>query len=572
MRKSLVLLPLLSLTVAGLVACSNNENVAGGPGSITTNGLALVDGQPASYASVALRKVGYKAEKPVEENALVTADTYADEKGNFKVDIPADGKYRLTVAHDGVAYSRVVTRNDFAELGVAQKPDTVRLEPTAVLAGAVDIPEGSSTVWVGVVGTDILVKTDEAGWFALSALPANDSLTLYFVNEDYDEDLGEKSIYVKPMESVMQDYRTEVEVPEDTTAKDTAKTDTTSPDKHPQVLALLNNGTPAAYATVALRKADAMVSEYVVQNAVVESDLRTDKNGRFDMEWPTKGNYRLTVFKSGYAYSKVYSAKELAKLDTIHLDATASVSGKVTLRSSAEYLWVGVYGLDLMVKTNDVGSYVLPNVPANDSLGIYFVTADSANSLYAEWNAIAEPYSTEFLSPVMVLQDFEGDFDGWYVNTDALFKGTTLTPAKNVADGVVYDSTRKSKVFHGKYKLADDDYAWVLVGTMFEYEMNFSAIDSVVFYAKGDGNIRLSLENYINDTKSLKAATDWMPLSKDWQRISVNPAELCVGNAKTETCFTSWSGVKNVVKQLHIFPADGTEFYIDDVTLYGALF
>ena len=572
MRKSLVLLPLLSLTVAGLVACSNNENVAGGPGSITTNGLALVDGQPASYASVALRKVGYKAEKPVEENALVTADTYADEKGNFKVDIPADGKYRLTVAHDGVAYSRVVTRNDFAELGVAQKPDTVRLEPTAVLAGAVDIPEGSSTVWVGVVGTDILVKTDEAGWFALSALPANDSLTLYFVNEDYDEDLGEKSIYVKPMESVMQDYRTEVEVPEDTTAKDTAKTDTTSPDKLPQVLALLNNGTPAAYATVALRKADAMVSEYVVQNAVVESDLRTDKNGRFDMEWPTKGNYRLTVFKSGYAYSKVYSAKELAKLDTIHLDATASVSGKVTLRSSAEYLWVGVYGLDLMVKTNDVGSYVLPNVPANDSLGIYFVTADSANSLYAEWNAIAEPYSTEFLSPVMVLQDFEGDFDGWYVNTDALFKGTTLTPAKNVADGVVYDSTRKSKVFHGKYKLADDDYAWVLVGTMFDYEMNFSAIDSVVFYAKGDGNIRLSLENYINDTKSLKAATDWMPLSKDWQRISVNPAELCVGNAKTETCFTSWSGVKNVVKQLHIFPADGTEFYIDDITLYGALF
>jgi 5-hydroxyisourate hydrolase-like protein (transthyretin family) len=572
MRKSLVLLPLLSLTVAGLVACSNNENVAGGPGSITTNGLALVDGQPASYASVALRKVGYKAEKPVEENALVTADTYADEKGNFKVDIPADGKYRLTVAHDGVAYSRVVTRNDFAELGVAQKPDTVRLEPTAVLAGAVDIPEGSSTVWVGVVGTDILVKTDEAGWFALSALPANDSLTLYFVNEDYDEDLGEKSIYVNPMESVMQDYRTEVEVPEDTTAKDTAKTDTTSPDKLPQVLALLNNGTPAAYATVALRKADAMVSEYVVQNAVVESDLRTDKNGRFDMEWPTKGNYRLTVFKSGYAYSKVYSAKELAKLDTIHLDATASVSGKVTLRSNAEYLWVGVYGLDLMVKTNDVGSYVLPNVPANDSLGIYFVTADSANSLYAEWNAIAEPYSTEFLSPVMVLQDFEGDFDGWYVNTDALFKGTTLTPAKNVADGVVYDSTRKSKVFHGKYKLADDDYAWVLVGTMFDHEMNFSAIDSVVFYAKGDGNIRLSLENYINDTKSLKAATDWMPLSKDWKRISVNPAELCVGNAKTETCFTSWSGVKNVVKQLHIFPQDGTEFYIDDVTLYGALF
>ena len=569
MRKSLFLLPLLSLTAAGLVACSNKD-VAGGPGSITTNGLALVDGQPASYATVALRKVDYKEKSAVEVNALVNADTYADEMGNFKVDIPADGKYRLTVVHDGVAYSRVVTRSEFAEAGVSEKPDTVRLEPTAVLAGVVDIPEGSSTVWVGIVGTDVLVKTDEAGWFALSSIPANDSLQLYFYNESYNKSLGEKDLFVTPMESIMQDYR--AAVPEDTTTKDTADKDTVEPEEFPQVLALLKDGTPATYATVALRAVDAKVTDYTVQNTMAESDLHTDKNGRFEMEWPESGEYRLTVTKDGFAYSKVYKAKDLAKLDTLRLEATASVSSKVTLRSGEEFLWVGVYGLDLLVKTNNAGSYVLPSVPAKDSLDIYFVMPDSAKTLYAEWKAIADPYNTKFTNPVKVLQDFEGSFDGWYVNTDALFKGTSLTPAKKGVDGVEYDSTRKSKVFHGKYKLADDDYAWVLIGTMFEHEMNFSAIDSVVFYAKGDGNIRLSLENYINDTKSLKAATDWMPLSKDWKRISVNPAELCVGNAKTETCFTSWSGVKNVVKQLHIFPADGTEFYIDDITLYGALF
>ena len=568
MRKSLFLLPLLSLSIAGLVACSNNkDDVAGGPGSITTNGLALIDGQPASYATVALRKVDYKEKSAGEVNALVIADSYADEKGNFKVEIPADGKYRLTVAHDGVAYSRVLTRNEFAEAGVSLKPDTVRLEPTAVLAGVVDVPEGSSTVWVGIVGTDVLVKTDESGWFALSSIPANDSLQLYFVNEDFDKSLGEKDLFVTPMESIMLDYR-EAVVPEDTTPEDTVE-----PEKLPQVLALLKDGTPATYATVALRATDAKVEDYAVQNTMVESDLRTDKNGRFEMEWPDSGDYRLTVTKDGFAFSKIYNAKDLAKLDTLRLEATASISSKVTLRTGEEFLWVGVYGLDLLVKTNNAGSYVLPSVPARDSLDIYFVMPDSAKTLYAEWKAIAEPYNTKFTNPVMVLQDFEDGIKSWYVNTDALFKGTTLTPmAKNVADGIVYDSTRKSKVFHGEYKLADDDYAWVLVGTTFEHEMNFSAIDSVVFYAKGDGNIRLSLENYINDDKSLKAATEWLPLSKDWQRISVNPAELCVGNAKTETCFTSWSGVKYLVKQLHIFPQDGTEFYIDDVTLYGALF
>ena len=569
MRKSLFLLPLLSLSMAGLVACSSNDDVAGGPGSITTNGIALVDGKPASYATVALRRVDFRAEQPVEENALVVADSYADEKGNFKVEIPAEGKYRLTVLHDGVAYSKELSRDEFAVVGKSTSPDTVNLSATAVMAGVVDIPEGSSTVWVGIVGTDVLVKTDAAGWFALSALPANDSLTLYFVSEDYAQDLGAQSVYVTPHESLMKDYRSEVKVPVDTSSKDTVQNDTA--ETLPQVLALLSDGTPAAYATVALRAADAMVDNYVVQNAMAESDLRTDKQGRFDMEWPAKGDFRLTVVKDGFAFSKVYSAKELAGLDTVRLSATASISSKVTLRSVDTAVWVGVYGLDLLVKTNKTGAYVLPNVPANDSLGIYFVTADSANDLYAEWKTIADSYSTEFLSPVKILQDFENGGEGWYQNTDSLKKGTEFSPLL-VKDGIVYDSTRKSKVFHGEYTLAKDDYAWVLVGTSFEHYMNLAAIDSIVFYAKGDGNIRLSLENYIDPNKNLKAATDWIPLSKTWSRISVNPAELCVGTATEESCFTTWSTIKGYVKQFHLFAQDGTEFYIDDVTLYGALF
>lgn len=568
MRISLALLPLLSLALAGLVACNNSNDVAGGPGSITTNGIALVDGKPASYATVALRKVDFRAEQPVEENALVVADSYADEKGNFKVEIPAGGKYRLTVLHDGVAYSKELSRGEFAVVGESTVPDTVNLSATAVMAGVVDIPEGDSSVWVGIVGTDVLVKTDAAGWFALPALPANDSLVLYFASENFAQNLGSQSVYVTPRESLMKDYRSVI--PGDTSSRDTAQKDTATP--LPQVLALMGDGSPAAYATVALRAAGAMADNYVVQNAMVESDLRADKQGRFDMEWPAKGDFRLTVVKDGFAFSKVYSAKELAGLDTVRLSATASISSKVTLRSMDTAVWVGVYGLDLLVKTNNVGAYVLPNVPANDELGIYFVTADSANGLYAEWKAFAEPNSTEFLSPVKVLQDFEDGASGWYVNTDSLKKGTTITPAVYAKDGVEYDSTRKSNLFHAKYKLADDDYAWALVGTSFVHYMNLAAIDSVVFYAKGDGNIRLSLENYIDPSKNLKAATEWIKLSKDWTRISVNPAELCVGSATDESCFTTWSAIKGYVKQFHIFVQDGTEFYIDDVTLYGALF
>ena len=551
MKKLLLLMPIALL---GWFCSSAPDEYTKGPGSETTNGLALIDGKPASYASVALRKVDFRASEAAEENALVVADGYADEKGAFEVKIPAEGKYRLTVVHpDGVAFSKVVSRDDFDESNDKSSPDTVKLLATALMAGVVDVPEGNSNVWVGVLGTDVLVKTDSNGWFAFPALPANDSLQLYFVDADYEKDLGEESVYLKPRESALKDYRTP------------------DPDEG-KVVVFQKNGSPAAYATVALRAADAKAEKFAVQNAMVDSDIRTDENGKFAMEWPEKGDYRLTVVSDGFAFSKVFDAEDLPDLDTIWISATASVSSKVTLRTVDEFLWVGVYGLDVLVKTNDVGAYVLPSVPAGDSLPIYFVTADSLNSLYAEWNTVAESNSTQFLNPVKVLQDFEKDGEGWYLNTDSLKKGTEIKPANSVKEGIVYDSTRKSKVFHGTYKLANDDYAWALVGTSFDHNMKFSEIDSVVFYAKGNGNIRLSLENYIDPSKNLKAATEWIPLSKDWQRISVNPAELCVGAATTESCFTSWSGVKSWVKQFHIFVQDGSEFYIDDVTLYGALF
>ena len=540
----------LLLSMLGLVCCSTgtNDELAGGPGSETTNGIvAMVNGSPASYAGVALRKVNFMVDDFVPENAIVQPDAYANQNGNFTLDYDSAGTFRLTVVHGGSAFTKVVSGSEMANM------DTVELEPTGSVAGSVNVPKGSDFVWVGVQGMDVMVKSDSLGQFSLPQLPSTDSLDIYFVRSGGDTVFN--SVGVKP-----EAYQTTL-----------VEVEGGIPDGMSQFVAMVD-GKPAVYAMMALRPVDFRVTEAEAENAAILPDYYSDSSGRFTFDLPDSGKYRLTVVKDGSAFSKVYRAQNLAKIDTIRLNAMASVSSKVTLRSSDDFVWVGVYGLDLLVKTNDVGSYVLPNVPANDTLGIYFVTADSTHSLYTEWKAFAESYSTEFLSPVKVLQDFEGEFDGWYVNTDALYKGTTLTPTKNVADGVEYDSTRKSKVFHGKYKLAGDDYAWVLVGTLFDHEMNFSAIDSVVFYAKGDGNIRLSLENYINDSKSLKAATEWMPLSKNWKRISVNPAELCVGNAKTETCFTSWSGVKEVVKQLHIFPQDGSEFYIDDITLYGALF
>ena len=413
----------LLLSMLGLVCCSTgtNDELAGGPGSETTNGIvAMVNGSPASYAGVALRKVNFMVDDFVPENAIVQPDAYANQNGNFTLDYDSAGTFRLTVVHGGSAFTKVVSGSEMANM------DTVELEPTGSVAGSVNVPKGSDFVWVGVQGMDVMVKSDSLGQFSLPQLPSTDSLDIYFVRSGGDTVFN--SVGVKP-----EAYQTTL-----------VEVEGGIPDGMSQFVAMVD-GKPAVYAMMALRPVDFRVTEAEAENAAILPDYYSDSSGRFTFDLPDSGKYRLTVVKDGSAFSKVYRAQNLAKIDTIRLNAMASVSSKVTLRSSDDFVWVGVYGLDLLVKTNDVGSYVLPNVPANDTLGIYFVTADSTHSLYTEWKAFAESYSTEFLSPVKVLQDFEGEFDGWYVNTDALYKGTTLTPTKNVADGVEYDSTRKSK-------------------------------------------------------------------------------------------------------------------------------
>lgn len=557
MRRLLFLLPL----VVGLVACSEKgDDVAGGPGSITTNGIALVDGRAASYATVALRKVDFRAEKPVEENALVVADVYADEKGMFNVDIPAEGEFRLTVVHDGVAYTKIVTHGDFAEVGTATQPDTVNLSPTAIMAGVVGIPEGSSAVWVGVLGTDILVKTDSNGWFALSTVPANDSLKLYFVSEDYSVDLGVQDLYMEPMESVLMDYRKDVP----------ADTDTVEVDSLPGMVALLEDGTPASYATVALRKANAVAESGTVQSALVVSDIRADVNGVFNLDLPKSGSYRLTVSSENYAYSAEYTAAALAKVDTVKLGATSTLSSKVTLKSGDSSAWVGVYGLDIMVKTNEQGYYALPSLPAGDSLNVYFVYNDS-NVVYTEKKFLIEGDGTVFANPMMVLQDFENGDKSWYVSGDTL---GSVFKTESVTAGIEYDSAGASKAFHGEYSLVDNDYAWVLIGINFENAQNFSSIDSITFWAKGEGQIRMALENWKwgETSTSSKAASAWHSLTTSWKKIVLKPSDLCTTAMDQNDCSASWDAVKAQVKQINIFPQGGTEFYIDNVKLYGALF
>ena len=530
-----------------LWSCS--DKVAGGPGSETTNGIAyLGNGAVASYARVAVRSVDHTSTADSATNEIVNADFYADSLGNFSFEAP-EGKYRLTIVYGGSAYTGLYSGD--TTLG------DVSLEPTAALGGLAGMPENCEFVWVGVRGMDVLVRSDSTGHFMLSQLPSNDSLQVYFLRGDNNTVYDNLSVKLEPNETEMIDLQPE-------------KQDTLSGKIK---IVAVANGKALPFASLAIRKADARVDSLHVSNVVAEADAYADKDGVFVIDSLKSGDYRLTVMQSGFAYSKVLTAKQIAALDTVKLQETANYMSRVTLHAGEKFAWVGVYGLDVMTKTNEEGVFSLPMLPANDTLEFYVV--DGNDSLYVTKRIAPSKGSADFDYPYVVMQDFENvkDTGSWYFSTDSV-------GSKILSKSFDTDNERKSKVFHGKYNLVGTNniYAWVLTGMFLRDEgWNLSTLDSISFDAKGSGQIRVSLENWTRESEvaglSLKAASEWKDLnSQKWTRYVVKYDDLCYTAQDVSNCYIAWNTLKDDVRQLHFFVRNGTEFYLDDIVLYGALF
>ena len=545
MRKTFIFLPWVFL----LLSCGLFET-AGGPGSETTNGVvAYVDGAPAAFAGVALRRVDQMASLAAQENSVIQPDFFADSNGRFVLDSAADDqKFRITVVSGGSAFSRMFSAEELSEL------DTIELTATGSVSGAVDIPKGSEYAWVGVYGMDMLVKTDAEGKFSMPSVPSGDTLKLYFVEESYDSVYESHKVAVQPYGVETVNLKTEG-------------------------IVAMSNGKVVPFATVAVRPADQMVEDSAHQtSSIIVSEIRADSNGRFVLDSLKKGDYRLTVVDNGIAYSKVLSNKEIEKLDTVELSATGSLVGRVTLRSDMMYAYVGVYGMDVLVKTDMNGSYVFPSLPVGDSVELYFVTK-KMEKLPVEVKTVVDENTADFHAPSMTFENFEDSFDYWYTATDSL--GSFIIPNpkdSSIEKGVEYDSTRKSNVFHAQYRLGNSSYAWVLAGTnLRDHVWNLSLLDSIVFYAKGDGQIRVAVENWDKVSEelgmNLKAASEWINLdSAKWQRYVIEPSDLIMNALDNADGLKPWTYVKGWVKQLNFFAQGGSNFYIDDIKLYGVLF
>jgi hypothetical protein len=337
---------------------------------------------------------------------------------------------------------------------------------------------------------------------------------------------------------------------------------------------LLADGSVAANMGVALRKTNFVPDSASPTEKMAIPDTYTDSLGLLRIDSAPPGDYRLTLLNTTEAFSThiTVSDTENVNLGEIKLSLPGAIQGQISLPQGTSYSWVGVYGLDVLVKTDSLGVFTMPSLPAGDVQLFFYsphyteVVADTQVTVIS-----GSTVSWKIANPSMLLESFEdtASFRDWYYVSDTLATIDTTIP---IVDRLEFDSDRNSTVFHGKYSAPIG--SWVILGlTLSDSVLDFTALDSIVFYAKGDGKLRVSLENWsgtLGDPNNLKAWTGDYLVSNTWQRLVIKPSDfLTVAEDPTTT---GWESVRTKVMQFHIFDLLGTEIYLDDIWFYGVKF
>ena len=336
-----------------------------------------------------------------------------------------------------------------------------------------------------------------------------------------------------------------------------------------------SEGNPATNASMALRKVSYSPETPILFDKVISPDILADSVGKIALDSVPDGFYRITIEQDGEMLSREITFKDSLNLGKLYLKKSGSFTGSVALPSESKYAWVGIYGLDLLVKTDSLGNFTLPELPAaDDSLSLYIRNEVYQDTLREKHIFIKSNLDLKESNETL-LQDFEGtSYDDWYFSRDtvnAIIKSPLI-----FNDGIIYDSTRQSKVFHGSYEMKLT-WAWVVFGMAIKNgPLNFNQLDSISFRAKGNGFIRVQLENWDKESEvagtNLKTYSPYKMLTLDkWSYIVVKPENFCEVIDENTNC-DNWEATKRYVKQIHLFVNSGTDVYIDDIKLYGVQF
>jgi hypothetical protein len=313
-------------------------------------------------------------------------------------------------------------------------------------------------------------------------------------------------------------------------------------------------------------------------------DAETDENGILKIKTMDVGSY---VVEARNDSLKGFEKIEITEADTgliempVRVRKPGALSGKVNLPDGTGSVTVSIRGLDYSVQTDTSGSFEFESLPEGEIEVVAFIYSDSTYKDENGWESHVENMriigskpaeikskktidSLEIGEPepfYALFADFENGTSGWYTSVSQYAK------AKLTSEQV---DDREGWVAHLR-TVNDSAYNWALMGFAFENPVDFTDLDSIVFWAKGSDHISVSFDVNADSTEDVVTGKSWTHLELDstWKRYKVTPADM-IDSSDTNGDNRGWDAVKTHVTNLSFFSGpDTSEFWIDDIEFFG---
>lgn len=342
----------------------------------------------------------------------------------------------------------------------------------------------------------------------------------------------------------------------------------------------LSNGTPAARMNVIVRPEAFLAGAHNVDSSEF-IDAVTDDDGNLTMKTMAVGNYTIEARDDSL---KGFAKIEITKADTglielpIKVKVPGSLKGQVLMPEGTGPVTVSVRGLDYTVKTDSAGSFNFKSLPEGAFDVVAFIYSDSTFKDENGWESNVKGMKTIGIRTAEVaanksakielgepeptytmFEDFEDGTVGWY-SYASRYATSQLSAAKDRNGTVAHLVTTN-----------DSAYNWALMGHAFEGTTDFSDLDSLVFWAKGNNRISVSFDVNVDSTSEFESGKSWVHLdmSEEWTRYCITPDDM-LDSSDTNGGNLGWNAVKSHVTNLSFFGGAGDgELWIDDIEIFG---
>lgn len=346
---------------------------------------------------------------------------------------------------------------------------------------------------------------------------------------------------------------------------------------------------PAALVVARVRSAEYVRSVEdgsAVDSADAEffSEFVTDSLGCIRIDSLAVDVATLEVVDAGEGLFKKISAEDIKDGDSVRfvLEKTGNLKGRVYLPEGVDYAWVQVYGMDRLVKTDNQGFYAMDSLPPFE-YELRYIVGDSVveGSATVDAGEEATAFIYTFEPDSVKILDFESENEEFFI-TDLGYSVTGYMAATDTNTKTVPDineevakfvteagAGREGRALHWKSSAAVGK--WSFFGSWIckeESPCDISATDSIVFYARGTGVISIAFETLgSSNVEGKTLAYDTLATDGEWSRRVIKPSNFkprddLYGNL-------GWDVVSKAMTTISIAAYDDTEFWIDDVVLYG---